>query len=112
MKNSAYYNSKIKHQLREKKERRVKFVVWSLKPEQIEFIYSLGYRVEEYLYQVKTEHMYDIHSIKSKTLKEIHFKNKKGIKTMVMELNPKNKKLLDEYGIRYKPYKFKIFLNE
>lgn len=123
MKNSAYYNSKIKHQLKAKadrmlknqlkgrRERKINSVVWKLNQEQLEFVKHLGYYVEEYLYQIKTKQFKNLHAIKSTLLKDIHFKNKKGTKTMVKRLEDDEKKLLDEYGIKYRPYKFKIYLN-
>jgi len=112
MKKSAYYNAKIKHQLKDRKERKIKFVVWKLHSEQLDFVMELGYRVEEYLYQIKTKQLRNLHSVKNKLLKEIHFKNKKGTNFMVRELDESTKKLLEEHGIKYRPYKYKIYFNE
>ena len=64
MKNSAYQNSKLKHQLREKKNRGVEEVLWKLTPEQEAFIKNtLRYRVEACLYQVKTKKLAELRSL-------------------------------------------------
>lgn len=112
MKNSAYRNSKIKHQLNEKRRHGVKDVVWKLTEEQALFIErDLHYKVEPYLYEVRTRPIEGVQHSNSKFLKDIHFKNKKGIGKIVLSLTEKSKALLDECEIKYKPFKFKIYLN-
>jgi len=109
LKNSAYY--RLKHQLADAKNRRKKQLIWKLTPEQVEFVRSLGYRVEEFLYQVKTKPLSNIHFVKSKLLKDIHYANKRGVSLSTFALDENKKKILDEHGIKYRPYKYKIFLN-
>lgn len=113
MKNSAYRNSKIKHQLSEKKKHGVKEVIWRLNPQQVEYIEKyLHYKVEPYLYEVKTKPIQGIKFSDSKLLKEIHYKSKKGIKTLTRALTHKAIELLDDHEINYRPLKFKIHLIE
>lgn len=111
MKKSAYENSKLKYQLLEKKRSGVKEVIWRLNPYQKEFIErTLGFFVEPFLYNVKTRPFCRIREIPS-LLKEIHYKNKKGIRECVFKLNSDEIRLLDEFGVRYAPYKYRIKLN-
>lgn len=111
MRKKAYQNSKLKHQLFEKQRRGVKEVIWTLKPEQKEFIEErLKFTTEEYLYQVKTKSFLNIKGLKYNILKTIHLYNKKGKRTVVLKLDNKEKKILDEYGVSYWPYKYKIKL--
>jgi len=113
MKDSAYRYSKIKHQLKEKKERGEKEVVWKLSNNQVEFIKNeLHYRVEPCLYEVRTKLIQSIESCDSKLIKEIHYKHKKGIKNTVISLSDKALNLLDEFSIKYRPFKFRIYLNQ
>ncbi len=113
MKNSAYRYSKIKHQLNEKKQRGVRQVSWKLNFDEVEFIEKyLHYRVEPYLYEVKTRPIQGVKSSGSKILKDIHYKSLRGNKTIILTLTDKGLKLLDECEIKYRPLKFKIYLNE
>lgn len=110
MKRDAYENSRLKHQLLDKKRNGVREVIWKLNPYQIEFIENtLGFSAEPYLYTVKTRPFYNIRELDS-LLKEIHYKNKRGIRECVFKLNPKQRKLLDEFGVKYAPCKYKIKL--
>lgn len=111
MKKSAYENSKIKYQLLEKERNGVKQVIWKLNPFQKEFIErTLGFCVTPYLYNVKTKKFHNIRVL-DPLLKEIHYKNKRGIRECVFELNSKQRKVLDEFGVKYAPCKYIIKLS-
>lgn len=110
MRKSAYDNSKLKYQLLEKKRKGVKEVIWKLNAEQKEFIEEyFKFPIEVYLYEVKTKTFYNVKAL-DKLLKDIHFCNKRGKTTVVFKLNEKQKQLLDEFRVKYKPYKYKIKL--
>lgn len=110
MKNSDYRLAKIKHKLKELKNRRVKSVQWRLTKQQNEYIQGLGYKVIPYLYEVKTRTFINFSNIKNNKLKEIHYSCKKGKKAIVLKLNEGDIKILEEYGISFRPIKFKIIL--
>ena len=110
MKKSAYENSKLKHQLLEKKRRGVKEVIWKLNHAQKKFIEEcLKFPIEVYLYEVKTKPFYNVKQL-DKLLKDIHFCNKRGKKIAVYKLSESQRNLLDEFGVKYKAYKYKIKL--
>ena len=112
MKKSAYEESRFKHQLLEKKRNGVKEVVWKLNPAQIEFIQrKFGFKVEPYLYEVKTRTFYNVRKL-DRFLKDIHYRSKRGKKFTVMKLNPYQRNVLEELEIKYRPYKYKITLND
>lgn len=110
MKKSAYENSRMKYQLLENKRNGVKEVIWKLNPYQIEFIQTkFGFEVEPYLYEIKTRTFCNVRNLDS-FLKDIHYKNKKGKKWIVIKLTPYQKDVLDENKIKYRPYKYRIKL--
>ena len=112
MKNSAYEESRFKHQLLEKKRNGVKELVWKLNPVQIAFIKrKFGFKVEPYLYEIKTRTFYNVRNLDN-FLKDIHYRNKRGKQFTVMKLTPYQRDVLDELEIKYRPYKYKITLNE
>ena len=89
VRSQAYENSKLKHQLLERKRRGYKELIWKLNPEQRRFIeQTLGFNVEPYLFNVKTRTFSRIREL-DPLLKEIHYKNKRGIKNCVFRLNIK-----------------------
>lgn len=108
MKKSAYDNSKLKYQLLEKKRNGVKEVIWKLNPAQKNFIEeSLGFVAEPYLYRIKTRKFYSIANLPT-ILKDIHYKNKRGISEVVLKLDSDDKRILNEFEVRYVPCKYKI----
>lgn len=108
MKKDAYENSKLKYQLLDKKRRGVKEVIWKLAPGQVKFVEEkLGFEVVPYLYEIKTKTFYNVKEL-DRLLKDIHYSWKRGKKVIVIKLNFKQKKILDEYGVKYVPYKYKI----
>ena len=110
MKNKNYRQNKLKKQLREKKNNGVKFLIWELTPEKKEQIESFGYYVEPYLYLINTRTFLNIRNINSNLLKDLHYMNKRGKRYKVCRLKKGEKEILDSYGIRYKPTKYKIHL--
>ena len=111
MKNKAYRNSKTKYQLLSRKRRGVKRVVWRLNSEQKLFIEEdLGLETAPELYLIRTRKFFELKG-KGHLLKDIHFSYKRGKRTIVRELKQEDKKLLDEYGVYYRPYKFAINLS-
>ena len=111
MKKDAYENSRFKYQLLEKKRNGVKELIWKLNPTQIEFVErKLGFIVEPYLYEVNTRIFYSVNNL-DKFLKDLHYKCKRGKKSIVLELTPYQKDVLDELEIKYRPYKYRIKLN-
>lgn len=111
MTKDQYAISKFKKQLLEKKERGVKELIWKLSAEQNDYV-NRHYRVEPYLYEITTRTFFNIRSLKSTLLKEIHYKSKKGKRTYVRKLNKSERKELDDYGIKYKVAKHMIYLNQ
>lgn len=110
MKKGAYENPKFKHQLLEKKRNGVKEVIWKLNPGQVEFIQrKLGFKVEPYLYEVRTRTFCNVRNLDS-FLKDMHYKSKKGKQFTVTKLTLYQMDVLNELGIRYRPYKYRIRL--
>ena len=110
MKKSAYENSKLKYQLINKKRNGVKELIWKLTPNQVEFVEEkFGFEVKPYLYEVKTRTFYNVRNLDN-ILKDIHYSCKRSKKVIVLKLNSKEKKVLKEFRIGYRPYKHKIKL--
>ena len=84
-------------------------VFWKLSEEQLKF-FSNFYEIEPYLYSIRTKQLNQVSKCKYKLLKEIHYSNKKVKIQIERKLSEKQRALLDEYGITYKPLKFKILL--
>jgi len=110
MKKDCYELKYLKHDLRQKREAGIKVLEWKLTAEKKEYIENLGYRVEPYLYEIKTKKFYNVRNLQSTLLKDLHYKNKRGKKGMVRALKRGDKQILDEYGIRYYPVKYRIYL--
>lgn len=110
MKRDAYENSRMKHQLLDKKRDGIREVIWKLNPQQVEIVErKLGFCVEPYLYEVNTRRFQNIRNLE-KILKDIHFKNKQGKRRAVFKLTDHQKAVLDEFGVKYRPFKYKIKL--
>lgn len=110
MKKDSYEFLNLKRQLQFRKNKGCKFLEWKLSEKQKDYIEGhLGMRVEPILFLVKTRKFYNLKSLKS-ILKEIHYKNRDGKDKIVMKLNQKDRRILDEYGISYYPYKYRIYL--
>lgn len=109
MKKEQYENSKLKKQLIIKKESGVKELQWKLTRQQKEYLEHLGYKIEPVLYCVRTKKFYNLNNLPP-LLRNIHYKNKNGRTSVVLSLKATERKLLDEYGLSYYPYKYKIYL--
>ena len=115
MKKKEYYNSKIKHQLSSKlksNNNREKSLFWKLTDEQVEFITKLGYEVKPYLYRIETKLFKKAKKLKENILKEIHYKKKSGRKEYFRVLSSYDKKILDNYGIKYDVIRYQISFNQ
>ena len=111
MNNKQHHLSKLKYQLREKKRRKIKEVVWKLHEEQLTYItQSLHYTVVPYLYRVRTRTLKNYRAVSSPLLKKLHHQNKRGKQYLVTCLSEADKILLDEHGVRYWVEKYKIIL--
>lgn len=111
MKNDAYRCSKMKYQLSERKRKGIKYVDWKLNCQQIEFVKGLGYEIKVVLYEITTRTFKQIRNL-DPILKCIHYKNKKGSKTTVLKLTENQIKILADYGVKCRPYKYRIFLSD
>jgi len=108
MKKYAYEHSKLKYQLLDRQRRGVKEVIWKLEPAQVEFIeHKFGFQVIPYLYEIKTRTFYNV-KVLDNLLKNIHYSCKRGKKVVVFKLSSKQKKMLNEFDVKYVPYKYKI----
>ena len=112
MKDNDYYRMlNLKRELKELKERKVKFVIWRLTTNQKEYIEEeLGYKVIPNLYEVRTRPFKNISDLKNYKLKDIHFANKKGKKTIVLSLKDSDMEDFKLNNIKFRPVKFKIIL--
>ena len=102
--------SKLKKQLLIKKEKRENNPCWKLSYEQKEFIEEvLGFEVTPVIYSIKTKPFKRVKDL-NHLLKEIHYSYKRGVFKIAKKLTPKDRNLLDEYGIKYGPFKYEIHL--
>ena len=86
-------------------------MVWRLSSEQQSFIEEdLGLEISPKLYVIRTRKFSRLRE-KGHLLKDIHFSCKSGKHTIVRELKAEDMKILDEYGVYYRPYKYAIELN-
>ena len=111
MKNADYQLSKMKQKLKDMEARRVKSVIWKLSKNQVEYIQNLGDEVTPYLYEIKTRPFKEVRNLKDTILKDIHYANKNGKKSVVKKLTPKQRKILSEYGVVFRPMKYKITIH-
>ena len=110
MNKKAYEHSSLKYELLDRQRRGVKEVIWKLEPAQVEFIEeNFGFQVIPYLYKIETRTFYNVKSVDN-LLKNIHYAYKRGKKVMFSKLKPKQRKLLDDFEVKYRPYKYKIIM--
>ena len=113
MKNKCYRESKLKKELAIKRSKGVKVIRRKLTPERKEYIEKLlGYRVEEYLYRIRTRTFHNVRNLECNLLKKLHYMNKNGKKEVVRPLKREDREILDEYGIKYYPLDYNIYLTE
>ena len=110
MKRGDYVASRTKKTLLAKKWNGEKEVVWKLTPTQLEVAKSC-FRVEPWLYAIKTRPFNDIRNLNSTLLKDIHFAYKKRKRIIVRKLKRSELKLLLGVGIKPIEFKYKIYLN-
>ena len=112
MKSHDLENSKIKKQLLTKKNRGENFVIWSLTPQQVEFIQGLGFETIPYIFRISTKIILfkDVRN-KSAILKEVHYASRDRKSRIFRKLNHSDRRLLKEYGVYYTPFKYKVILN-
>lgn len=112
MKSHDLENSKIKKQLLTKKNRGENFVIWSLTPQQVEFIQGLGFETIPYIFRISTKKILfkDVRN-KSAILKEVHYASRDRKSRIFRKLNHSDRRLLKEYGVYYTPFKYKVILN-
>lgn len=111
MKTKQYQLNCLKKQLREKQKNRIKILIWKLTKEQKEYIENvLHLRVEVYLYGIRTRTFKNIERLNYSVLKDLHYMKKRGKNIEVRKLSSEEKRILDEYEIRYYPIKYKIYL--
>ena len=78
MKNRDFQFSRTRKQLQQYKSQGKKTVIWKLSYKQIEVLKMMRIKFEPYLYKIKTRTFYNIRSVKSSLLKEIHYKSYQG----------------------------------
>lgn len=110
MTNKEMRFANIKYQLSKKKDDRKKYVIWKLDDNMLEYIQRLGYQVEPWIYEIKTRKSASIRNAKSSIVKELHYANSRGKRSIYCKLKVGEKHTLDEIGITYRPYKYKIHL--
>lgn len=109
MRNKQRRLAEIKYQLREKRERKVKRVIWKLTQEQKHFVESIGYGVKPFIYEIKTRAFYNVKNSNA-TIKDIHWAYKNGKRSIFRKLKQDEVKILDEHGIEYRVSRYEIIL--
>lgn len=110
MKNSDHRLSILKHQLREKKEGHFEYVIWKLSPQQVEYVKNLGYKVEPYLYVIITRKMSGNKQRYTGVIRDVARSGERGVWKMYRKLKHQEIKSLQDYGIQFYAFKYKIFL--
>ena len=110
MNKNAYEQSKLKYELLDRQRRGVREVIWKLEPIQVKFIEeNFGFQVIPYLYEIETRTFYNVKTLDN-LLRNIHYTHKRGKKVMFSKLKQKQIKLLDDFKVKYRPYKYKIIM--
>ena len=112
MKDKEHKCKILKDKLRKYKESGKKTVELELTKYEVEYVQSLGYFTEIFLYEIFTKRFYNIRDINSDLIKTVYYKNKRGIITFRTTLNNRQKKDLDRYNVRYRPVKYRIYLRK
>ena len=111
MKGKAYEASKTKKMLLDKKREGKKYVIWRIASKaQMQEIDRLGFQREPWLYEIKTRPFFNVKGIKSHLIKDIHFANKQGKRTIVCHLKKGDEKILKDFGVDFRPFKYRIDL--
>ena len=112
MKDKEHKCKILKDNLRRYKERRIKVIELELTQYELEYVHSLGYYTEVFLYEISTKRFYHIRDINSDLIKKVYYKNKNGIITFKTTLNSRQKNELEKYKVRYRPIKYRIYLSK
>ncbi len=111
MKGKAYEASKTKKMLLDKKREGKKYVIWRIASKaQMQEIDRLGFQREPWLYEIKTRPFFNVKGIKSHLIKDIHFAYKQGKRSIVCRLKNGDAKTLREFGVDFRPFKYRIDL--
>ena len=110
MKDKQLELSRSKKTLDMMKRNGKRIVVWSLKPNQVDFL-SRFYCVSPFLYTLKTKQFSNIRNIKNKLLKDLHYEYKRGRKFITRPLTEEDKELLKLNGVSFRIVKYRIVLN-
>lgn len=111
MKRKEFELSRSKKVLLAKKRKGEKEVIWRIEnKEQLEYLKRF-FAVEPWLFEIRTRKFFNIRAITSNLLKDVHYANKKGKKTIVRKLKKSDFVNLDNYGVKYRTIKYRIILN-
>lgn len=90
-----------------------KKVEWNLTVTERKFVEELlgEENVVPLIYQIRTKSFKNLYNEKSLIIREIHFANKAGKKTIGRSLRKQEMEELDKQGIKYRPIKFIIYFN-
>ena len=109
MKSDDYDSLRTIRELQKLKDNRKEFVIWKLSGKtkgRIEQIYE----VEEYLYEIRTKTFKNVRGLQNDKLVELHFAGKNKKRSIVRQLSNEDKEVFSEYGVKYRPVKYKIYL--
>ena len=109
MKNKNYRFSKLKKDLAIRLFKGEKSVIWSLKADQLEYIIELGYDVYPYIYTIKTRKFSREIRNQYPLLKDLHYAEKRRA-SINIRLQYSDIKILEKFGVKYKPLKYRINL--
>lgn len=101
----------IDNKIEKLKNRNVKMVEWRLTNKEREYIESQGYQIVPYIYEIKTHQCRNMYGIPNSIIREIYYANKAGKKIIGKALKVQELKQLQEYGIKIRPVKFRVYLN-
>lgn len=111
MKNKQNAMSGLKYMLRDRKKKGDKIAVLKLNADQRDFVETLGYEVNPYLYKVQTRTFTWGIMKRDSLMKRIHFASKKGIRYLYLKLREEDVKVLQDCGLFVARFKDEVILN-
>lgn len=111
MKNDNYRLCKLKHELNDLKERKVKFTMRKLTQEEVEYVKQLGYKVLPFVFEVRTKKIRSQMALDNEKVRQVNAAYEKGQKIISLKLSKEHRKIFDKYSIKYLPIKYKVILN-